>query len=217
MAELAALLYILEANRTPRAILRLYNIAFKHAHYCVEVLFPPKHLSVGVLFGLYYHKLTVHAAEDTRIVSSYTRLTENDERQFKELRSLATMTTRRSEDVARQLFEQIQMKGLMSSTPSAFNKENAQLSARAAKLTCMAEDTTFTEKFIKSQASFQEFGGSAREAVYDSVMVQAAQINIFKDLLWSASEAQQFRMNCLAQRPAGKSAWMEMLNCPYNS
>ena len=156
LAELAALLYILEANRTPRAILRLYNIAFKHAHYCVEVLFPPKHLSVGVLFGLYYHKLTVHAAEDTRIVSGYTRLAEIDERQFKELRGLATMTTRRSEDVARQLFEQIQMKGLMSSTPSAFNKENAQLSARAAKLTCMAEDTTFTEKFIKSQqASFQ--------------------------------------------------------------
>ena len=73
LAELSSLLYIMEEERTPRAILRLYNVSFQHAQYCVEVLHLPKKLSSGVLFGLYHHKLSTHAAEDTRIISNNFR------------------------------------------------------------------------------------------------------------------------------------------------
>ena len=109
LAELCYHLYATEADRTPRAILRLYNVAFLHARYCVKALFPPKVLTEGTAFGLYFHKLGIHAAEDTRTTSGYTRLVENDERQFKDLRAATTVTTRRPDTVAKQLVEAIQV------------------------------------------------------------------------------------------------------------
>ena len=72
LAELSLLLYITEEDRSPRLILRLYNVAFLHGIYCNHVLKPVQQLSPGVVFGLYFHKLTKHAAEETRCVSGYT-------------------------------------------------------------------------------------------------------------------------------------------------
>ena len=75
LAELSLLLYITEEDRSPRLILQLCNIAFLHAIYCTKILQPVKQLSSGEGFGLYFHKLTKHAAEETRCVSGYTQVT----------------------------------------------------------------------------------------------------------------------------------------------
>ena len=107
LAELAKLLYATDSDRTPRMVLRLYNVAFIHAVACVTILDPPQILSRGQMFGLYFHKLTSHSPEETRIVSGYARLTEQDERQFKELR--LAPTSGRPTEVAKQLLEKLQV------------------------------------------------------------------------------------------------------------
>ena len=157
LAELSSLLYIMEEERTPRAILRLYNVSFQHAQYCVEVLHPPKKLSSGVLFGLYHHKLSTHAAGDTRIISGYSRLTESDERQFKELRKLSHNTTGHPQDVARQLFEWMQLKhALTTADVSSFTEEHQDLAKKAKYLPCTDLDSIFDKTFMKkNQLSFQ--------------------------------------------------------------
>ena len=149
MAEICLLLYMVEEDRTPKAVLRLYNTSFRHALFCTDVLYPTKHLSNGVMFGLYYHSLLLHAAEETRLVSGYTRLAENEERQFKHLRELATCTNRHPEDVARQLFERLQLKQATSSNNN-FVKENNRIEKKANELTFLNNDTEFTDNFIEN-------------------------------------------------------------------
>ena len=149
MAEICLLLYMVEEDRTPKAVLRLYNTSFRHALFCMDVLYPTKHLSNGVMFGLYYHSLLLHAAEETRLVSGYTRLAENEERQFKHLRELATCTNRHPEDVARQLFERLQLKQATSSNNN-FVKENNRIEKKANELTFLNNDTEFTDNFIEN-------------------------------------------------------------------
>lgn len=65
LAELSLLLYMMEANRTLRSVLCLYNVAFLHGLLCQRVLFPTKEISHTLLFGLYYHNITTHSGEDT--------------------------------------------------------------------------------------------------------------------------------------------------------
>ena len=156
LAELTTLAYIMEYERTPRAILRLYNTAYSHANFCMEVLFPPKHLSVGVLCGLYFHKLTVHTPEDTRIVSGYTRLAESDERQFKDLRALAKNTTGCPADVARLLCDRLQLRQTVRPSNQSFAKEDKAIRVKASKLPFVCQDTVYTTDYIKKyQTSFQ--------------------------------------------------------------
>ena len=45
LAELAKLLYLTDSDRTPKTVLRLYNVAFLHAMTCVDVLNPSSALS----------------------------------------------------------------------------------------------------------------------------------------------------------------------------
>ena len=143
LAELSLLLYITEEDRSPRLILRLYNISFLHAIYCTEVLQPVKQLSPGVVFGLYFHKLTKHAAEETRCVSGYTRIAENEERVFKELRKLQVCTSGRPDEVAKQLMERIQIRESTTTNHSSFVKENRKL-----KLPSLRRDTVFTKNML---------------------------------------------------------------------
>ena len=153
LAELAILLYGTDEARTPRSILRLYNVSFMHANLCLEVLYPPRNLSLGVLYGLYFHKLMVHAAEETRIVSGYTRLTENEERQFKALREFAPCTNGHIEHVAKQLFERLQVRQETTRSLSSFTTENVHLEKKALKLHSFAKDTVLTEEFIQTNSS----------------------------------------------------------------
>ena len=92
-----------QATNTTCNIHCLYNVTFKHAILCTRVLFPPQAISLGMIFGLYFHKVPMHFAQETHAISGYSRLTEHEERMFKELRQLAGSTTRHPEDVAVQL------------------------------------------------------------------------------------------------------------------
>ena len=144
-SELSLLLYITEEDRNPRLVMRLYSIAFLHAIYYTEILQPMKRLSPGVVFCLYFHKLTKHAAEETKCVSGYTRSTENEERVFKELRKLQVCTSGRPDEVAKKLMKRIQIRKATTTNHSSFVKENRKLELKAKKLPFLRRDTVFTK------------------------------------------------------------------------
>ena len=104
-----------------------------------------KQLSPGVVFGLYFHKLTKHAAEETRCVSGYTKIAENEERVFKALRKLQVCTSGRPDEVAKQLMERIQIREATTTSHSSFVKENRKLELKAKKLPFLRRDTVFTK------------------------------------------------------------------------
>ena len=90
-----------------------------HAKYCVKALFPPKVLTDGTASGLYFHKLGIHAAEDTSTTSGYTRLVDNDQCQFKDLQAATAQCYHASTGhCCKQLVEAIQVR--LSTQPLSF-------------------------------------------------------------------------------------------------
>ena len=50
-----------EEKRSPRSVLRLYNISFRHGQAIQRLLTPPKELTLRKLCGIYYHGAVDHA------------------------------------------------------------------------------------------------------------------------------------------------------------
>ena len=139
----------MDSQRTSRAILRLYNVTFQHAILCTRVLFPPKAVSLGVMFGLYFHKVSKHCAEDTCVIGGYSRLAEHEERMFKELRQLAGSTTRRPEDVAAQFLQRHQLKEICTESTVSFLDEHDRIEKLAQGLPTLKDNTRFSKEFVQ--------------------------------------------------------------------
>ena len=69
LAELGELLYLQEHKRCPRIVLRLHNVAFRHALLCKQVIGTPKTMTLSKFYGIYWHAIVVHAPVTFRVVS----------------------------------------------------------------------------------------------------------------------------------------------------
>ena len=59
--RVSELLYSYDSRRTPKTILRLYNITWLHHELCRYLLSNSKHQSRSHFFGIYLHDLVAHA------------------------------------------------------------------------------------------------------------------------------------------------------------
>ena len=85
-----------------------------------------------MLFELYYHNFTTHAAEDTHVISGYGRLAEQDERTFSDLQH-PCQTTNGHPDVTHQVLQRYQMKLTVQET-DLFVAEHTALQNKALQL-----------------------------------------------------------------------------------
>ncbi|KAK3720987.1 hypothetical protein QZH41_018544 [Actinostola sp. cb2023] len=60
-SEMMGIYYANEDRRNPRQVLRLYNLAFRHALALESVMLPPKTMTVRRLQGIHYHQGIDHA------------------------------------------------------------------------------------------------------------------------------------------------------------
>ncbi|KAK3729300.1 hypothetical protein QZH41_002208 [Actinostola sp. cb2023] len=60
-SEMMGIYYANEDKRNPRQVLRLYNLAFRHALALESVMLPPKTMTVRILQGIHYHQGIDHA------------------------------------------------------------------------------------------------------------------------------------------------------------
>ena len=98
LQESNRLSYQKSLHRSPKSILRLYNIAFLHAISCFSVFGEAPKLPK--LYGIYFHAITVHLPEVARIISPSSLDTENEERIFSILNSIGlTTSTRHAESI----------------------------------------------------------------------------------------------------------------------
>ena len=91
--EITKLCYAHEAERTPRAVLCLYNRTFFHAYQCSILFANPKSTSRRRMFGRYFHSITAHAASLFRIVSLRSLNTEQYERMFQRAKGITKATS----------------------------------------------------------------------------------------------------------------------------
>ena len=69
LIEISELAYANASRRSPKSILRLFNVTFKHAIILTQLFKnDPKKISKQKLFGIYFHSLTCHLPEVARSI-----------------------------------------------------------------------------------------------------------------------------------------------------
>lgn len=89
--EISEILYSNEAERSPRAILRLHNITYVHARLCCA-LFRNSTTHTN-MFGRYFHSITTHAPLLFRIISLRSVNAEIQERMFNQCKQITKATS----------------------------------------------------------------------------------------------------------------------------
>ena len=101
LCEMVEIFYSQDQKRSPKLILRLHNICWRHAIQCRKVLTPARALTYRKLFGLYFHACVSHSAFLLRLVSHRSTNAEMFERLFEELTDITRKTwNKKIEDLA---------------------------------------------------------------------------------------------------------------------
>ena len=94
LVEIQHLLYADDEKRTPRAILRLYNLTFTHAIFLNILLRTSlKSLTKQKFFGKYFHGIISHSAFQFRLLSGAAMNVEDEERIFNTIKSITNSTS----------------------------------------------------------------------------------------------------------------------------
>ena len=86
--EIFQIFYSNQHKRTPRTILRLHNLAYKHALLCTKLFSTPKSNTRRAMFGMYYHSITCHSPKLYRIIALKSLNTEFQERTFGQAKNI---------------------------------------------------------------------------------------------------------------------------------
>ncbi|CAC5404478.1 unnamed protein product [Mytilus coruscus] len=82
LVEIINIAYSSEEKRSPRQILRLYNLTFLFGVLTKSVIGTPVKITTRKLYGCHFHSLVVHLPEVYRIVNTKSILCEQEERSF---------------------------------------------------------------------------------------------------------------------------------------
>ena len=99
LQEICRLTYLKAIYRTPKYILRLFNVTFQHAMLCFSVF--GKTPKLTSLYGIYFHAIVTHLPEMARIIAPSSLHSENEERTFSSLNSISLSTSSRTCDSIR--------------------------------------------------------------------------------------------------------------------
>ena len=98
LVEISRLLYAPAEERTPKFVLRFYNMTFQHAHLCISIINKPKSLTQRKFYGQYFHSISTETALNSRVVSPKSTNTEDEERHFSRVSSICSATSSRAPD-----------------------------------------------------------------------------------------------------------------------
>ena len=94
LVEIQRIAYSTEADRTPKSVLRLHNMAWYHGILCREIFgFQLKELTTRKLYGNYYHNITCHAAMQHRLINGKACNVEQQERIFNTITNITKATS----------------------------------------------------------------------------------------------------------------------------
>ena len=154
LTEISQVLYGKDVERCPKTVLRFYNLTWLHHELCVDLSPTTKKVTMGKMFGTYFHSLLVHAPCQYEVVSLLSVNTEKQERLFGQARTAATMTSnRKPENLIKSVLLHLQGKLLIKV------KEGAPVDSRVSRLAQLCpsyKGTSFKKSFIKlRQTSWQ--------------------------------------------------------------
>lgn len=152
LVMISKLLYATESNRTPKAVLQLYNVAWLHHELCCELIPSPKE---DKLYGVYFHDLCVHAPLQYQMVCLRSTNAESSEQLFSQIKHISERATnRKPENVLTSILLSMQAKEEtgFGSTLTSLKKQDS-LVTEVAKKVPLYNGTFVSKDFIQSRMS----------------------------------------------------------------
>ena len=144
-----------EEKRSPRSVLRLYNISFRHGQAIQRLLTPPKELTLRKLCGIYYHGAVDHAPLLYRLVCLRSICAELFERYFDRIEDITRKTwNKHIEDLVPNAFLHIQAEDAMAVETNSLTA----LANQEKEISCLAgglpkpTNSSFTKELMTKQS-----------------------------------------------------------------
>ena len=87
-------------ERSHKTVLRSYNVSYKHALLCRQI-FGRNPEKFKKIYGIYFHALTIHLPEFSRLVAPSSLYCASEERIFSSLRGIGKAVSSRAVDSIR--------------------------------------------------------------------------------------------------------------------
>ena len=152
LCEMIEIYYAQEEARSPKMILRLHNLCWRHGILCRRVLTPPKTLTSRKLFGLYFHSCMAHSAQLLRVASHRsTTHAEMFEPLFEKLSDITTKTwSKRIEDLSKNAI--LHLQGEKSNPGSQYILKDGREISKMAKSLPKLENTILLKSNLEKYA-----------------------------------------------------------------
>lgn len=153
--EMMGIYYENDEKRSPRAVLRLYNISFRHGQAIRRLLTPPKQLTLRKLCGIYYHGAVDHAPLLYRLVCLRSICAELFERYFDRIEDITRKTwNKHIEDLVPNAFLHIQAEDAMAMETDSLTT----LTNQEKEISCLAKslpkptNSVFSKELMTKQS-----------------------------------------------------------------
>ena len=94
LVEIQSIAYGRDESRSPRSVLRFHNLTWLHTFLCWQVIgYETKQMSCRKFYGVYFHKMSAHAAIQHRLVSGKSCHAEEQERIFNAVTNITRATS----------------------------------------------------------------------------------------------------------------------------
>ena len=134
IVEIMMVMYSNDEKRTPKQILRLFNITWLHAEVCANTLSHPSSVSQRKMFGIYFHAIVCHAAPQFEIVCLKSVNAEDQEHLFGQAESITGNTSNQHPNhVIPNLLLQIQAQA-NKQTRNSIQEQQSKISKMASQL-----------------------------------------------------------------------------------
>ncbi|XP_071138708.1 uncharacterized protein [Mytilus edulis] len=153
LVEIINIAYSSEEKRSPRQILRLYNLTFLFGVLTKSVIGTPVKITTRKLYGCHFHSLVVHLPEVYRIINTKSILCEQEERSFGSLRRIAETTTNRKPGwIIDNTIIRYNAQQKSDDRCDSFAKQDSTISRQAKRLP-HRKNTIFTKKLLSGKSS----------------------------------------------------------------
>ena len=155
-SEMMGIYYENDGKRSPRSVLRLYNISFRHGQAIQKLLTPPKELTLRKLCGIYYHGAVDHAPLLYRLVCLRSICAELFERYFDRIEDITRKTwNKHIEDLVPNAYLHIQAEDAMAAATNSLTT----LASQEKEISCLAKglpkptNSVFSKELMKKRSS----------------------------------------------------------------
>lgn len=156
MVEIIHIAYSPEEKRSPRQVLRLFNITFLFGVLAKSVIANPVKMTQRKFYGNHFHSIVTHLAETYRIMNTKSVLTEDEERSFGLLRRISeTTSNRKPGDVIDNAIIRYNCQSQADDRLDSLKKQECEIS-RLAKLLPERTSSVFNKDILMNKSSLYQ-------------------------------------------------------------